>query len=42
MSTIGVLAAIGAYLAGCFTPKTYAKLKAKLVARANGNDNGVQ
>ena len=31
MSTFGVLAAISAYLAGCFTPKTYAKLKAKVV-----------
>lgn len=36
MSTFAVLAAIGAYLAGCFTPKVYAKAKAKLVDWANG------
>jgi hypothetical protein len=36
MSTIAVLVALGTYVAGCFTPKTYAKLKAKLVEWANG------
>ncbi len=36
MSTFAVLTAIATYLAGCFTPKVYAKLKAKLVDWANG------